>query len=97
MRSTLENLPCKWCGQEVLANPNVIFGAYHRDCWTKFLTAYVEMWKKIDEGAYKPSRHEHEQGAPLGPGCDQWCRFKHENWVRRLAKREQDKEDARTG
>jgi hypothetical protein len=51
VRHTLEKLPCKWCGQEVLANPEAVFGAYHRECWTKFLTAYVETWNQMDKDA----------------------------------------------
>lgn len=48
MSQRLENLPCKWCGLEVLANPEVVFGAYHRDCWSKFLSDWVETWKKME-------------------------------------------------
>jgi len=36
---------------------------------------------------YKPSKHEHEQGAPLGSDCDQWCRSKHESWLKRQPKK----------
>ena len=49
----LKKLPCQWreCGQEVLANPDVVFGPYHRECWTKFLSEWVENQKAKKEGA----------------------------------------------
>lgn len=28
----------------------------------------------------EPSRHEHEQGAPLTTECDNWCRGKYKRW-----------------
>ena len=30
-----------------------------------------------------PSRHEHEQGAPLTHDCDRWCEGKHRGWLKR--------------
>ncbi len=33
---------------------------------------------------YRPSRHEHERGAPLVADCDNWCRSKFESYLRNL-------------
>lgn len=50
MRPTLKKLPCKGgCGEDVLANPDVVFGPYHRECWTKFLTNWVNLQNALEK------------------------------------------------
>ena len=49
MRPTMEKIPCLLCGEEVTVSPTVVFGAYHRECWTKMLHKWVEM-KEYEKG-----------------------------------------------
>ncbi len=53
--------------------------------------------KKGPKSEYRPSRHEHEHGAPLVADCDGWCRSKFERYLRNLrAEVEREREAADT-
>lgn len=46
--------------------------------------ALISAPKKDPKSEYRPSRHEHEHGAPLVADCDGWCRSKFERYLRNL-------------